>query len=136
MRRLVTTIGLSLLLAGSAFAQQAEEKPDFSKDALRDFFAEGGVEREPPRSPFDFGFVFFDHPRARVRWMPFVAPLLLNLNSGSPDIDTSPMVDPFALTGTSFPTTPGQAKDRFRDWRERRALRRFVAKANAADGGR
>lgn len=129
-------IVLTLLLsAATVSAQEEAAKPDYSPDALREFVVEGDLERDPPRSPFDLGLIFLDTDRLRIRWMPFVAPLLLSQTSGSPDITTNPIVDPFTLNRMSFPSTPGQARDRFRDWRERRTLRKFVAAANAADRG-
>jgi hypothetical protein len=129
----------ALLFGGcalSGFAQDTAEKsqgPDFSRENLRRMFvATRGVE-VTEKSPFDFGFVVVNKPGIRLRWLPILAPFLLSQANGSPGISPMPTVDPFVLTGMSFPSTPGQARDRFRDWRERRALRRYVEAANKAD---
>lgn len=135
MRKIIVLAAM-LVSSVAAAEEPSSEKVDYSKEALRQFFAEGGTEKEPPRSPFDFGLVFLEGSRYRLRWMPLMAPLILSQTSGSPGINTNPIVDPFALTGSSYGATPAQARDRFRDWRERRALRRFVDRANASDNGR
>ena len=128
---------MAVILCALALPLAAQEAPpkgdDYSRDQLRKLFVASGDEEEKPRpSPFDIGFVFINRPGIRLRWLPIMAPILASYTSGSQAFGM-PIVDPFALTGTSFPATPAQARDRIRDWKERRALRRFVAKANASD---
>jgi hypothetical protein len=129
-------LALSFLLLTAAVpssAQEEPEKPDYSREQLRRLFVATRGEEVTEKSPFDFGFVIVNRPGMRLRWLPILAPFLLSQTSGSPGISPMPIVDPFTLTGMSFPSTPGQARDRFRDWRERRTLRRFVERENRGD---
>ena len=134
-KRIVPTAIVLCALALPLLAQEAPPKgDDYSRDTLRKLFVASGDEEDKPQpSPFDTGFIFINRPGIRLRWLPIMAPILASYTSGSQAFGM-PIVDPFALTGTtSFPATPAQARDRWRDWRERRTLRRFVAKANASD---
>lgn len=127
-------IALVLAMSTAAFAQEApsskkqtkEKSPDFSRDAVLEIFLEDI--KPQPASRFDAGFRF-DTETTRFRWVPFIAPMFIDFPGG--DV-TTVAVDPFYLTGTSFPYTSSSYRDRLGEWRMRRMLRKNVEAANRA----
>ena len=110
---LVAAASLAAQEASPADAATVTPKPDYSTQSLMRLFRP-----EDPRPPVEkrftwhFGSVEFKalHMRWRIAYLPIVAPL-----PGSVPRTNREMIDPFALTGTEFATTP-------RTFRTRRAM--------------
>jgi len=101
---------LSALMAGPLAAQEAQPKPDFSRDSLQRFVMEIPVAPEPQRRViFHIGAIEFT-----ALGMPWQIGLMLPM-SGSGFTTSREWPDPFALTGTQIATSP-------RAWRTQRAL--------------
>ena len=110
------TILALLLVAGSAFAQEARrtDDPDYSRNRLMRLFVEANVGEDDRRIEYRRGSVRF---RAlgttwRMAYVPLMA--LSGTGFGSTDV-MQQWPDPFALTGTQIATSP-------RAWRTRRDL--------------
>jgi hypothetical protein len=131
MKKLVIAFLLSFpVLATAQDADSSKKKPDYSKKAILQMLQEEMDEDgNLPLSPFDVGFRY-ETRTTKFRWVPFVMPFLVNAGG---DVSLAPYVDPFVLTGTSFPVTPATARDWLSDWRTRRFLRKNVEAANRRD---
>lgn len=117
----------AVLWSAAVVAQQPSSKktpgksdPDYSRRAVLEVFLDDLVPSGMAAAPFDAGFRF-DTSTTRFHWVPVMAPIFTSVAHA--DV-TTPMVDPFYLTGTVFPYTSSSANDRFGEWRTRRFLRK------------
>ena len=139
----------TLLLATAALAAaQSDDKsttlsvtskqknpPDYSRKSLLEIFRDTDADEKVAPSAFDGGLTLVDHPNFRLRWVPFLAPLV---TSYDPAVRFTPLgslsVNPFALTHTTFAYTAQSARDPFKDWKFRRMLRKNEEAAKKARG--
>ncbi|MGA7616124.1 MAG: hypothetical protein WBX15_13190 [Thermoanaerobaculia bacterium] len=116
-----------------AVSSRTTSPPDYSREALLRILAEARQRAEAEQQPFS-GIVVYQKHGMRLRWLPLMLPLsLLYGTLGDAGVTVNPMVDPFALTNTVFPSTADNSHDRWREWRFRSMLRRNVEAANRGD---
>jgi hypothetical protein len=112
--------------------------PDYSQKALLEIFKgievgeKGGI-----RSPLPGGIVLVETRRFHLRFMPYIAPMVL-LAAWNPSARFTPggslTMNPFALTQTTFAYTSVTYRDPFNEWQFRRFLRRNERAARRARG--
>jgi hypothetical protein len=116
-------------------SSKQKNPPDYSRKSLLEIFLNTDADQKAPPSAFDGGLTLVDHPNFRLRWVPFLAPLV---TSNNPATRFSPLgslsVDPFALTHSSFAYTAKSARDPFKEWKFRRMLRKNEEAAKKARG--
>ena len=122
-------VALSLPLSAGA----SSSSPDYSKRALLEVFQEDLRERPEPYRNLGPGYVQFRALGSdfRLFFLPIMAPLAGTFSSTSP----TPMIDPFEVMQTNFPSRKPPLMDSSKDssWRERlyaRRMRRATLKAN------
>lgn len=114
--------------AGAAADDQDDErekKRDYSHEAIRRLFAEGGEAAGKAKGvEWNFGSVEMNFASTRVRlfWLP-----LAPLPGTEANVSPMPMLDPMQLAGVSIPWDGSSWRDRFRRWRFERHLRATTA---------
>jgi hypothetical protein len=113
--RYAAVVALALLLTGAARAQQSDPKPDYSREHLRQIFANIPDEPEPERR-FQFHWGMLEFRALGTDWrIGILSPLV-----GSNPRTTKQWPDAFSLTGTVLPGALPILPDEDRDSRRER----------------
>ncbi len=96
-------------------------RPDYSREALLStFWTDPEWDEDIPRAPDTFNPLQFTILGQTFRFMPFFASTATSSSSAIP----FGFVDPFAGAPVSAAHTPKTFRDRFREWKMKRALER------------
>jgi len=132
-RRVGTTLSVLALFLLTLSAGGSTSSPDYSKEALLEVFRDDDRPRPEAYKHIGPGYVQFRALGSdfRLFFLPIMAPLAGTFSSTSP----TPMIDPFEVMRTDFPSREAPLVDSSKDssWRERlyaRKMRKATLKAN------
>jgi len=124
--KIASAVLATLLLAGSAFADDAPSQPDYSRDGMQKVFAVD-LYQPPKPQPFNWENMFFiDWTALGTRW--HIRPMLAPLQGSFPVTTGLPIPNAFALTGTQLATTARTFRDERALSSERRKVEKIIRK--------